>query len=53
MPVQKRVIQREDMGEHLTKLWKSYLRVLSKRSYEGIDFWDFVYGFWQTRERAE
>ena len=30
-----------------------YLRLLSKTSYEAIDFWDFVYDFWRIREGAK
>jgi predicted nucleotidyltransferase len=32
---------------------KLYLRLLCKTSYEAIDFWEFVYDFWQIRERAK
>jgi predicted nucleotidyltransferase len=32
---------------------KLYLRLLSKASYEAVDFWDFVYDFWKIRERAK
>jgi uncharacterized protein YutE (UPF0331/DUF86 family)/predicted nucleotidyltransferase len=32
---------------------KLYLRLLCKTSYEAMDFWNFVYDFWQIRERAK
>lgn len=32
---------------------KLYLRLLSKASYEAVDFWNFVYDFWQIRGRAK
>jgi uncharacterized protein YutE (UPF0331/DUF86 family)/predicted nucleotidyltransferase len=30
-----------------------YLSLLSKVSYEAVDFWNFVYDFWKIRERAK